>query len=163
MSIRSIAAPVALAIAITFSASAHAAAKFTQWHGKDEALQGEGGEMEEIEGVQLWTNGDPPRSFKILGYISDTRLSTGLIGKMRVKNRNKEIAKVAKANGGDAVIFVNTSTTMRGHVWNKRTSGHLRQDQFSSTTTEFGSPVQNESTRYAVIKYIPTSATTPAD
>lgn len=163
MSLRAIAASALFTLALAVAAPAVAAAKFTAWHGKDVIYEGEGGEMEEVNGIQFWSNGDPPRSFKLLGYISDTRLSTGLVGMMRVKNRNKEIAEVAKANGGDAVILVDAATATRGYVSNANAFGSSAGSSSAATATGFRTAVQNESTRYAVIKYVDeTSAITSA-
>lgn len=163
MSLRTATASIVVASAILFSTPAAAEAKFIAWHGKAQALEGEGGEMEEVDGIQFWSNGDPPRYFVLVGYINDTRLSTGLIGKMRVKGRTKEIAEVARANGGNAVMLVDANTATKGYIQNYQGSSNRIGSRTSGNASSFGTAVQNESTRYAVLKYVDAPANAPTE
>lgn len=64
--------------------------------------------------MDFWTNGAPPRRFQVLGNITDRRMRTGIYGAIRMSNLDGEIAKVAKGNGGDAVIEGDSDDDMIG-------------------------------------------------
>jgi hypothetical protein len=36
-------------------------------------VQGHGGTRKVVDGMDVWTHGDPPRPFKLLGIIEDER------------------------------------------------------------------------------------------
>lgn len=80
------------------------AADFTPYYGKGEVTEGSGGTMKQVDGVEFWTNGTPPRRYVLIGYIEDSRKVTGMIGKSRLKALPSAVAKLAKESGGDAVI-----------------------------------------------------------
>src|SRR5258708_2674698 len=61
---------------------------------------GQGGASKNVNGVDFWVLGTPPRKFRIIGYIEDSR-KRGII---EMATRDPNIAAKAKAAGGDAVI-----------------------------------------------------------
>jgi hypothetical protein len=58
--------------------------------------------------MDMWTNGDPPRRFRILGIIDDERPG-GLIPMAELKH---DIVKKAREHGGDAVILVSSRLSL---------------------------------------------------
>ncbi|HSY19890.1 MAG TPA: hypothetical protein VK815_16220 [Candidatus Acidoferrales bacterium] len=83
---------------------------FDEYHGS-EIIQGKGGEMHPVDGIELWANGDPARKYKILGTIEESHGQQSGMGRVSSLFPNSgdgdsDIAKVARKNGGDAVIFM---------------------------------------------------------
>ena len=147
------------------------AGDFVAYEGKDSLKEGTGGEKKTVDGIDFWSNGTPPRKFKVMGYINDTRLKTGLIGKFRMSGLESSIAKQVKQVAGDAVILVDASAETNGYVGQSNTSAQATATGNGNTVTAYGSSsttavataVQHEHTRYAVIKYVDDSTSIRTD
>lgn len=72
----------------------------TRYEGENSTRHGQGGSRESIDGIDFWTNGDPPRRYQIIGYTT-VESSEGRIGNRILLSR--VAAKVQHA-GGDAAI-----------------------------------------------------------
>jgi hypothetical protein len=83
--------------------------KFMEYRGPN-IVQGKGGTLRVVDGVDFWENGDPDRKYKILGVIDDSR-GDGLISRI---GKDSDIANKAKEYGGDAVIFIGSDRELRG-------------------------------------------------
>jgi hypothetical protein len=87
--------------------------KFTEYH-RGKVVQGVGGTVYDVDGIEFWESGNPARKYKILGVINQSRkprLPLGRLTRIFSDNGNSDhrdsaIAKVAREHGGDAVIFV---------------------------------------------------------
>lgn len=153
---------VGAALVAVLSSTNTFAADFVSYEGKDSIQEGNGGEKKTVDGIDFWSNGAPPRKFKLLGYITDTRLKSGLIGKLRMSGLDSSIAKEAKKAGGDAVILVDANAETTGYVGMSNTSsqasatasGNTAMAQGHSFTTGSTAAVQKQHSRYAVVKYI---------
>ena len=69
------------------------------------------GEVDSVGGIDFWRNGQPDRQYVILGVIEQSHHHGLPLGKVSrsfssSSDREETIAKVAKKNGGDAVVFV---------------------------------------------------------
>lgn len=138
----------------TASASA-SALDFKRYYGRDAVVEGQGGEMEQIEGVDYWTNGDPPRRYEIIGYIEDRRHASGLVGMARLKSLPKQVARMAKENGGDAVIMISSRDDVVGYA----SSGSATVNGNSAYGSTMMAPVAKRDSRFAVVRYIQEAAT----
>ncbi len=154
---------VTIAIMTIAGLSANAFADdFTAYEGKNTVFEGNGGEKATVDGVDFWSNGAPPRKFKLLGYIEDTRLKSGLIGKLRMSGLQSTIAKETKKAGGDAAILVDANAETTGSVGFSNTSAQASGTSYGNTATAQGhsfttgasAAVQKQHTRYAVVKYL---------
>lgn len=141
---------VLLAALLAVSMAAYAL-DFKRYYGRDAVVEGQGGEMESIEGVDYWTNGDPPRRYEIIGYIEDRRHASGLVGKMRLKSLPKQVAKMAKENGGDAVIMVSAQDDVIGYASNANATVNGNR----AYGTAMVAPVAKRESRFAVVRYLP--------
>lgn len=139
---------LAVLLAASFSA---AALDFKKLYSRDAVVEGKGGEMTQVEGMDYWTNGDPPRRYEILGYIEDRRHATGLIGMARLKSLPKQVARMAKENGGDAVIVVSSENDVYGYA----ASGNATANGNRATASGFAVPIAKRESRFAVIRYLP--------
>jgi hypothetical protein len=58
--------------------------------------EGKGGASKNINGIDIWLVGTPPRKFRIIGYITDSRPG----GVIPMARRDADLAAAAKRNGG---------------------------------------------------------------
>lgn len=99
-----------LGAALLFCGCSTPSSSFTAYHGS-EVFQGKGGDEDDVDGIEIWQNGEPDRKYRILGVVAEPhrghhmgRLS-GLFGGGG-SDRGSAIAKIAHDHGGDAVIVV---------------------------------------------------------
>ncbi|MDD4933265.1 MAG: hypothetical protein PHO89_07360 [Methylacidiphilaceae bacterium] len=59
---------------------------------------GKGAILRKVNGIDVWSDGEPPRPYKIVGVIHDRRSA------LRKGDLLKDVAKVAKKRKGDAVL-----------------------------------------------------------
>jgi hypothetical protein len=155
----------ALGVLLLTVLSVASAADFVAYEGKDAVQEGNGGEKKIVDGIEFWSNGAPPRKFRLIGYITDTRLKSGIIGMMRMSGLESSIAKEAKKAGGDAVILTDAAAETTGYVGQSQTTGQASATTFGNTTTAqaqssttgIAVPVQKQHSKYAVVKYLPSS------
>lgn len=87
-------------LSLVAATPAVAGPRFNAWSGPAER-SGQGGTKEDIDGVELWTMGDPPRSYTILGTVTFFHGGFG-VGKL------KPYGKLIRKYGGDAGIVVSS-------------------------------------------------------
>ena len=144
---------VVMAALLAVSVSAYAL-DFKRFYGRDAVIEGRGGEMEPIEGIDYWTNGDPPRRYEIIGYIEDRRQATGLIGMARLKSLPKQVARLAKASGGDAVVLVASQNDVVGYA----TNASVNTNGNAAYGNAMAVPVAKRESRFAVVRYLPAAS-----
>jgi hypothetical protein len=162
-------------LAVLGSPSSVLADDFVAYEGKDAIQEGSGGEKKTVAGIDFWSNGAPPRRFQLIGFITDSRMKTGLIGMIRMAKLESSIAKQAKKAGGDAVILTESGSETTGYVGQTHTTGQATAttngnfygNNYQSTTHAWGSSnafsqtaaVRTQHSRYAVVKYLSDSDT----
>jgi hypothetical protein len=123
---------------------------FQSWEGRNSVVEGRGGTKKVVDGMDIWTFGDPPRRFKVLGIIQDERPG-GMIPMAQLKH---DIVQKARQNGGDAVIFVSSASQLAGYY----TASSANAYGYGNYATAYGSsttvPVTRRSSTYVVIKYL---------
>jgi hypothetical protein len=85
--------------------------EFESWEGRNSVVDGRGGTRKVVDGRDVWTYGDPPRRFQVLGIIQDDRPG-GLIPMARLKH---DIVDKTRQSGGDAVILVSSTSQLQGY------------------------------------------------
>jgi len=138
------------------------AQEFLPYEGKNTVREGDGGTKKVVDGIEFWSDGAPPRPFKLLGYITDRRHKTGLLGMVRMASLESSIAEVAKSNGGDAVILVSSEAETVGVINNSstsidgtaRTTGNTTSYNANANTSGFGTAVQKQQSKFAVVRYV---------
>jgi hypothetical protein len=123
---------------------------------------GQGGASKNVSGIDFCVIGTPPRKFRIIGYIEDSR-KRGII---ESATRDPNVAAKAKEAGGDAVIrtgdfeqYVATVTTASGNAYTTGNASFVgNTTQFNANTTASGTqvsvPVFWRNSQYLVIKYL---------
>lgn len=74
--------------------------KYYEYSGSG-VIKGNGGASKSVNGIDIWVDGAPPRPFKIIGFIEDSRPGRG----PALAARNGALAAKAKEHGGDAVVL----------------------------------------------------------
>src|SRR5438445_5528398 len=124
--------------------------EFQSWEGRNSVVEGRGGTRRVVDGMDVWTHGDPPRRFQVLGIIEDDRPG-GLIPMAQLKH---DIVAKARQSGGDAVILVSSASQLQGYY----TAGSATAYGYGNYASAFGSsttvPITRRSSTYVVIKYL---------
>jgi hypothetical protein len=141
---------------------AQAAPEFLAYEGKGAIHEGEGGNKKVVNGIDFWIHGDPPRKYQILGELDDRRHKTGIVGMVRMAGLDEDIARAAKAVGGDAVLLQDASDDVVGVAGygNSYTTGYAAtRGRFQANTNHFGgaSAIMKHNSTYVVVKYLPSN------
>jgi hypothetical protein len=112
--------------------------------------EGKGGASKNVNGVDIWLVGTPPRKFRIIGYITDSRPGRGIAMAMR----DADIAAEAKKNGGDGILLKAEQTDFLGTY----STGNATAFASGNVATAVGSgvsvPIIRREGQYFVIKYV---------
>ena len=98
-----------LPVIAAFVMTACSHTSFSEYRGAD-IVQGKGGTVHVVDGIDFWDSGDPDRKYKILGAITDER-PNNLIGLLA---GNRAIVKAVRERGGDGVIKGPTNRNFNG-------------------------------------------------
>jgi hypothetical protein len=131
--------------------------EFYSWQGSA-VMIGTGGAAKNVNGVEIWMTGSPPRKFRVIGYIEDSRPNRGI----PLLTRYPDIAKAAKAQGGDGVLIQSESVQYMGTVTGGNAFTHLNGNVYGngfygnafSSSTAISAPLTQREDRYYVIKYL---------
>jgi hypothetical protein len=139
---------------LAFAVTSAIALDFTGYEGKDAIREGQGGAKKTVAGVDFWSDGLPPFKFKLLGYVTDRRLKSGLLGMMSMSSLESDVAVEAKKVGGDGVIIVGAEAETTGTVGIAQ--ANVTQRGYGVQGTGFGTTaqVQKQNSKFAVIKYM---------
>lgn len=112
--------------------------------------EGKGGASKNINGIDIWLVGTPPRRFRIIGYIMDSRPG----GPIPMARRDADLAAAAKRNGGDGLLLKAEQTDFLGTY----STGNATAITSGNVTTAVGSgvsvPMMRREGQYFVIKYV---------
>jgi hypothetical protein len=136
---------------------------------------GTGGAARQIDGIDFWIEGSPARKFQIIGVITDDRRGS----RISMALRNGAIAKLAKQNGGDAVMLARDNSEVVGSISSASTSGYgtsfttgqatvtpyanyktangsaLTSGSFNSSAFGISRVLTERHAKYYVLKYVP--------
>lgn len=129
---------IAFFVALAFVFVSCTSTDFQSWEGRNSVVEGRGGTRKVVDGMDIWTYGDPPRRFKVLGIIQDERPG-GLIPMARLKH---DIVQKARESGGNAVILVSSESQLAGY--------YTTYGGGSATTM----PITRHGSTYVVIRYL---------
>ena len=123
---------------------------FQSWEGRNSVVEGRGGTRKVVDGMDVWTHGDPPRRFKVLGIIEDERPG-GLIPMARLKH---DIVEKARQNGGNAVILVSSASQLAGYYTTSSATAYGYGNSASAYGSSTTVPLTRRSSTYVVIRYL---------
>ncbi len=113
-------------------------------------VEGKGGTKIVVDGMEIWDDGEPPRKFKVLGFIDETREADWMSIWLPSSHRG-DIVKKAREAGGDAVIEVNTQSQLDDFYTAAGASTNFYD--LHVRTTNYHSD-ERQVSKYAVIKYV---------
>lgn len=98
--------------------------RYTEYRG-DGIIQGKGGSVRTVSGVEIWENGEPNRKYKIIGFAQDNR------GEGPIANAvwDSAITKLVKQKSGDAVVFVSTTKVLSGIILDNGVIQHRNESK----------------------------------
>ena len=86
-------------------------------------------------------------------------MKTGIYGMIRMSSLDDDIAKAAKAAGGDAVILTNEGEQVIGVANSETAAAYANGGPGWANSTGFGTgytrPIKNHQARYVVVRYLP--------
>ena len=142
---------LAFAMFVFFTMTACATTEYKTFQGEDNVFVGKGGAMIMVDGMEIWDYGEPPRKYKVLGFIEDER--SGPFTKSKL---NLDIVRKAREVGGDAVIKPSNQSQIdmyypAGSVGVYSSSGH-----YSSTGigASISIPLNKNISSFVVIKFL---------
>ena len=146
---------LACALGLMAASPAWAKIEFLAYEGRNAIHEGQGGNKKTVEGVDFWSNGDPPRRYKVIGAISDRRYESGLYGMIRMSGMDYDVAKVTKEAHGDAVVLEREGEDLLGVGSSASAFGSGNRGGFSAFGSSYSAPVKAHTARYIVITYLP--------
>jgi hypothetical protein len=124
--------------------------EFQSWESRNSVVEGRGGTRKIVDGMDVWTHGDPPRRFRVIGIIEDSRPS-GIIPMAQMKH---DIVAKARQSGGDAVIFASSTSQLQGYYTTANATAYGSGNYASAYGTSTTVPISRRSSAYVVIKYL---------
>ena len=88
---------------------------YAVYHGSG-VQQGTGGTVRQVNGTDIWENGTPNRRYTILGVTKQSRPRR----QRRDERFDRELVKLARDHGGDALIIVSEDEERAGLLREKR-------------------------------------------
>lgn len=139
----------ALTTVLLLSGCACVTTEYKAFEGMREGIiDGKGGTKVVVDGMEIWDGGEPPRKFKILGFIDDNRGAGWM--QMHVSSVRDDIVEKARDAGGDAVIKMNTQSQLAEFY----KAGGASVNVYGSFVGSAYSLSNRKVSRYAVIKYL---------
>ena len=138
------------------------AQEFIAYEGKNTIKEGDGGAKKTVDGIDFWSDGAPPYKYQIMGFITDRRHKTGLVGKFRMSSLESDIAELAKNKGGDAVISISSESEVVGLIGQNfgsatgsaTTMGGVTTGSAMGSSTITSQAVQKQNNKYMLVKYL---------
>ena len=154
------------ALAMLVGCAAYNQTSFSQYKGPSE-FTGRGGTVKNVNGIDIWTSGEPNRRFQVVGVIDQSHYNNNsLMSFVAGMSKDSELIATAKKQGGDAIIFIGSDSVVTGYttsVWvsgqsTGTVSGYPGGAAYSGRSSAYGSATTDantrSSTRLAVIKYL---------
>ncbi|MDW7747020.1 hypothetical protein [Halomonas sp.] len=88
---------------------------FSRWTGSD-TYSGNGGLLDEHEGVEFWRAGAPEREFSIVGIITQNKRSSTMHDAMFGNVNRGEIISIVMNNNADGVITTDSQRYISGYT-----------------------------------------------
>ena len=108
---------------------------FQPYEGNSSVIQGEGGTKVVTDGIDFWSNGTPPRKYRLIGVIT-SEVAAGIGDEGIVRSA---VATEVKKQRGDAAIQMDSNTTQTGVM-------RVGPNYFAGTSTK--------SIKFSILKYI---------
>ena len=117
----------------------------------DGIFDGKGGvKKSAADGTEIWDFGDPPRRYKVLGFIDDERPG-GVASMSRLYD---DVAKRAREVGGQALIQVRNQSQIVGYQATDGADATANGTSAAATGSTTPTPVRQNKAQFIVIRYV---------
>jgi len=130
--------------------------RFVEFRGQG-VSEGTGGSVRNVKGIDIWDIGEPDRKYEIIGFIQQEMIQNNanlLARSMNNSISESAIVSEAKKRGGDAIVFISSSSQIAG----ANTSGSGYASSRGPYTTYHGNARTTVSTlaqkQVAVVRYL---------
>ena len=142
---------ISLTTVFLLAGCACAITEYKAFEGKrDGIIDGNGGAKVIVDDMEIWDDGEPPRKFKVLGFIDDNREG----GWNTMSILREDIVKKAREAGGNAIIKLNSQSQLARFY----EAGGASTNAYDYSAYAYGSsrtmPKYRQVSKYAVIKYV---------
>jgi hypothetical protein len=115
-----------------------------------------------VDGVDIWTTGEPTRKYQVLGIIRDERVQAPF----EMQRYYHDVAAKVKQAGGNGAIeaysnsqvtaIVSGSSTISSGTVSAYSAGNTAFGHYSGTSNTVGwaAPQEHHSARFIVVKYL---------
>ena len=110
--------------------------------------EGKGGAKVVVGGMEIWLDGEPPRKFKIIGFIDETREASW--NYTYTPSDREDIVKKAREAMGDAVIKLNSQSQLDSFY----AAGGASDSVYNVNFYPYYYSSERIVSKYAVIKYV---------
>lgn len=142
--------PLALAAAL-FGLVSCATTTFTALPPQGDGIyQGKGGTKSVVEGMDIWSDGDPPRRYRVLGLIEDQRPGEA----KTMSELGADVVSKARAVGGQALIQLSFRSDVVGVKDVDPSTGITHGNTAASPGSTTPVPIRRLTTRLFVIQYV---------
>ncbi|HET7527077.1 MAG TPA: hypothetical protein VFK10_14140 [Burkholderiaceae bacterium] len=115
----------------------------------DAIFDGKGGVMAARDGMEIWNFGDPPRRYKVLGFIDDER--PGAPGPM--SRLYGDVVTKAREVGGEALIQLRNQSQIIGYQSTDSATAPASGISAAGPSTS-SVPVRRNKAQFIVIRYV---------
>jgi hypothetical protein len=139
-----------LVLALSAPACAHVHQQYAAYEGRDADRQGDGGTKMSADGIDFWTTGAPPRRYRVLGILTDTRRDR----RIAAESFPSDVAEKVKEVGGDAVLYLTESKDFVGTYSAANATATTYGNSTHASGSGFGVAINNKTKQMVVIKYL---------
>lgn len=133
-------------LALLSTCALYTSTNFSRFQGSSEYI-GNGGTAKTVNGIDVWTYGEPNRRFRVLGIIDQSyHNNRSIMARIAGASLESDLVACAKEHGGDAIIYIGSDTVIDGFKTTAWASGQTVKARTRATT--------ETSTKVAVIKYL---------
>lgn len=138
---------------------------YSEYRGSS-VFEGHGGSVRTVGGIEIWETGTPNRKYKLLGIVQHSHYDNhSLMAMLASVSKDSEVIRQVKIHGGDAIIVLDKTETLRGFTSSSQVSGQERgtistygnsgtyNSSVSATVNSDTLPITEERSVLAVIAY----------
>jgi hypothetical protein len=139
-----------LAAALALTLAACSSTQYATYSGSP-ALVGQGGASRQVQGLDVWLIGTPPRPYQVIGYIKDYRYEGNWKSSSLLPSA---VVAQARAAGADGIIINSDRHDFAGTFSSANVTGWANGYNFGATGWGMIAPLYERNSTFLVIKYL---------
>ena len=98
---------------------------FSEYRSDNNIFIGKGGTVKVVDGIDVWTHGEPNRKYKVVGIIEQSNYDNrSLVSLIAGATKDSEIITVAKEHGANGLIYLRRDSRITGYSTNSMATGN---------------------------------------